>query len=123
MARKPLVMSDARAEFKDLTFEAMAKACIASGNAAWLQEAMNRQMPSYKWQKTTIVDEATGKKRKVIDKTKPKVMELRKPTFIQLKEMYLVEIVGLPAADKSEADKPVSMADKFAALLAEAEAK
>ena len=122
MARKPLVMSEARAQFKDLTFEDMAKACIASGNAAWLDKAMNTPVPSYRWQKTTVVDE-DGKKRKVIDKSKPKKMELRKPTFIQLKEMYLVEILGLPAADKSDAEKPVSMADKFAALLAQANEK
>lgn len=108
--------TDVRAKFKDLTFEEIMDACAANDNMGWLEEAMNRPIEHWKWQRRKETDE-NGKTRKVIDKTLPKVKEYRKPTFIELKEMYLVEICGVPAAKKRE--KPLTMADKLALKLAE----
>lgn len=108
-------ISAERKALKDVTFEEIMENCIAYGKEEWLEEAMNRKVEHWKYQKTTIIDE-NGKKRKVVDKTLPKKMEYRKPTFIELKEMYLVEVCGLAPAEKEE--KEPTMAEKFAARMA-----
>lgn len=108
--------TEVRAKFKDLTFEEILENCAKDNQMGWLEEAMERPIEHWKWQRRTEVDE-NGKKRKVVDKTLPKVKEYRKPTFIELKEMYLVELCGVPAAKKKP--KVMTMADKLALKLAE----
>ena len=112
--------TDERAKFADLSFEDIMSACEKAGQMGWLEEAMNRPMEHWKWQRRTVEIPETGKKKKVIDKTLPKVMELRKPTFIELKEMYMVEICGIKPAKKKP--KPLTMAEKLALRLGEIEA-
>ena len=96
--------TEARAEFKDLTFEEIMNICVEKGKVDWLESAMSRKMEHYKFQKVSVVG-ADGKKHKVVDKTLPKVLEYRKPTFIELKEMFLVEICGIPAGKKKIKNK------------------
>ena len=110
----------ARKEFKDMDFEEIMEFCIEKGQVGWLEEAMNRKIEHYRYQRVSVVGK-DGKKRKVVDKTLPKVLEYRKPTFFELKEMFLVEMCGIAPAEKKE--KPVSMAEKLALKLADIEAK
>lgn len=114
--------TEARKEFKDLKFEEIVEICLEKGKEEWLEEAMKRPMPRKKWQKTTVVDE-NGKKKRVVDKTKPQIDYLGKPTFIELKEMFLVEIIGIEPAKKEETEKKLSMAEMFALKKAEFAAK
>lgn len=112
--------TEARQEFKDLTFEEIMDWCVEKGKVGWLTEAMNRKMEHWKYQRVSVIG-ADGKKRKVVDKTLPKVLEYRKPTFIELKEMYLVEICGIAPAKKKI--KPLTMEEKLALRLGQLEEK
>ena len=111
--------TDERKQYANLSYEDIMDACEKSGNMGWLEEAMTRKVEHYKFQRVTITDE-NGKKRKVVDKTLPKVLEYRKPTFIELKEMYLVEICGVKPAVKRV--KPMTMEEKLALRLGQIEA-
>lgn len=124
MANVKAFATDERAKYADLSFEDIMTACEKADKMGWLEEAMSRPMEHWKYQRRTVIDD-NGKRRKIVDKTLTKVMELRKPTFIELKEMYLVEICGVAPAKKKI--KPLTMAEKLALRLGqleeEAEAK
>lgn len=105
---------DKRREFIGMDFEELMDICIKEGHQDWLKEALSREIPHYRYQKSIV--EIDGKKKKIVNKALPMKLEYRKPTFVELKEMFFVEICGFEPAKKKE--KPVSMADRLAARLA-----